>query len=44
VQAWNLLGGEVNWAGLPIVAELLGITDIDLLVRQLALIRDFNHV
>jgi len=40
---WNLLGGEIDWAGLPVVAELFGITDIELLIKQLALIRDFHH-
>jgi len=43
VQAWNLLGGAIDWTGLPVVAELLGIADIDLLIRQLALIREFQH-
>jgi hypothetical protein len=34
------MGGQIDWAGLPIIVELLGIADIDLLIRQLTLIRD----
>jgi hypothetical protein len=39
ISAWNTLGG-MDWAGIPVVAELLGIDDIELLIRQLILIRD----
>lgn len=39
VTAWNMLGG-LDWAGLPIVAELLGIEDLEMLVVQLVVIRD----
>lgn len=39
MQAWNLMGG-LDWTALPIVAELLGVEDIDLLVAQLVAIRD----
>jgi len=34
--------GGLDWAALPIVAELLGIDDIDELIHQLATLRD-NH-
>jgi hypothetical protein len=40
VQAWNLLGGVIDYTGLPIVAELLGVADIERLIYQLVLIRD----
>lgn len=30
----------LEWAGLPIVAELLGIEDVETLVRQLIAIRE----
>jgi len=43
LRAWNLLGG-LNWSGLETVAELLGIQDIEWLVDQLTIIRDFNRV
>jgi hypothetical protein len=39
VRAWNLLGG-IDWAGLPLVAEILGYDDIELLITQLVVIRD----
>jgi len=39
VMAWNLLGG-LNWDGLPLVVEMLGIDDVDALVRNLVTIRD----
>ena len=41
IQAWNLLGG-MDWAGLPLVADMLGIEDIEMLAAQLATIRDFQ--
>lgn len=45
IQAWNLLGG-MEWAGISRVADLLGIEDEEMLITQLAAIRDFrknNH-
>lgn len=32
--------GGIDWAALPIVVEMLGIEDVDRLVRQLATIRE----
>jgi len=43
IKAWNLLGGQIDWAGLPVVAEMLGIDDIELLVMQMMQIRDWKH-
>lgn len=39
VRAWNLLGG-LEWSGLEIVANILGIEDIEMLVVQLKALRD----
>lgn len=39
MQAWNIMRG-IDWAALPVVCELLGITDIETLVEQLIIIRD----
>ncbi len=39
VRAWNLLGG-VEWAGIELVAETLGYTDLELLMHQLVVIRE----
>jgi hypothetical protein len=38
---WNLLGG-IDWSGLPVVAEMLGIDDIEQLVRDLVTVREFQ--
>jgi hypothetical protein len=38
-----MLGGEIDWAGLPIVVEMLGIADVELLVKQMLLIRDSQN-
>lgn len=42
VRAWNLMGG-IDWAGLPVVVEMLGIVDVGLLVEQLVLIREHQR-
>lgn len=36
------MGGLIDWAALPVVAEMYGITDVDSLVRDLVTIREFN--
>ena len=33
-----MLGGRIDWAGLPIVAELLGLEDLEMLIMQLNII------
>ena len=42
VEAWNTLGG-LEWAGLEVVAEMLGVRDIEGLVADLTVIRDFHQ-
>ncbi|MGZ8916224.1 MAG: hypothetical protein ACXW1Z_24345 [Methylobacter sp.] len=37
-----MLGGTIDWTGLPVVVEILGIDDVELLVKQLLLIRQFQ--
>jgi hypothetical protein len=39
IRAWNIMGG-IDWAALPVIAEMLGIGDIETLVLQLVAIRD----
>lgn len=34
--------GGLDWAALPIVAEMLGIEDVETLIMQLTIIRDHN--
>lgn len=43
VLAWNMMGGVVDFAALPIVSSVLGVDDVELLVRELCLIRDFKN-
>jgi len=38
-----MLGGEIDWAGLPVVVEMLGIDDVEMLVKQMLLIRDSQN-
>lgn len=40
VQAWNQLGGELEWQGVPFVVEMIGIRDVEILIAQLTAIRD----
>ena len=42
IQAWNLMGG-MDWAALPIVVEMLGVSDPETLIQQLAAIRDHQR-
>lgn len=39
IRGWNLCGG-MDWAAIPIAAEILGITDVERFVRSLCAIRD----
>ena len=39
VRAWNLMGGTIDWAGLPVVAQVVGMDDLELLAEGLAQIR-----
>lgn len=41
IRAWNLMGG-IDWAALPDVIEMFGFKDPELLIRQLAAIRDYH--
>jgi hypothetical protein len=42
ILAWNMMGGVVDFSALPIVSAVLGVDDVELLVRELCLIRDFK--
>lgn len=33
----------MDWEGLPIIAELIGVVDVELLAVQLLIIRDFAN-
>jgi hypothetical protein len=38
-RAWELMGG-LDWTALPLVAEMLGVKDVESLVHQLVTVRD----
>lgn len=42
VRAWNLMGG-LDWQALPIVAEILGIAEIEPFIARLLAIRDWQR-
>jgi hypothetical protein len=42
IRAWNLMGGEIDWAAIPILCPMFGITDVELFVVQLTTLR--NHM
>lgn len=35
--------GGIDWDALPVVAEMLGIEDVETLILQLIEIREFNN-
>lgn len=39
VAAWNVMGG-LDWNALPVVVEMLGIGDVEMLIAQLCVMRD----
>jgi len=34
------MGGAIDWAALPVIAEMLGFDDVELLIHLLVKIRD----
>lgn len=40
LDIWNLMGGEINWAALPLLAEMKGVQDIEMLIIGLTAIRE----
>ena len=42
VAAWNLMRG-IDWAALPVVVELFGVREPEILIAQLVAIRDQQH-
>jgi len=43
VVAWNLMGGAVQWEAVEPIASLLGIADIEGLMRGLVTVRDWQE-
>jgi len=40
LEAWDLMGGRIDWAALDTVSALLGAEDVELLIARLIAIRD----
>ena len=40
MQAWNLMGGEVNWGAVDAICEMLAYNDPERLVRGVCYVRD----
>ena len=36
------MGGTLDWTALPVIAEMIGVEDIELLVQRLAAIRTWQ--
>jgi hypothetical protein len=46
MRAWRLLAtgmGGWDWQGLPVVVELLGVTDIEALIERLQTIKTYRR-
>lgn len=46
IRAWALLAngmGAIDWAGLAVVVELLGITDVESLIGRLQTIKTYRR-
>ena len=46
IRAWALLAngmGAIDWAGLAVVVELLGITDVEQLIGRLQTIKTYRR-
>ncbi|HQK89326.1 MAG TPA: hypothetical protein PLU25_17015 [Acidobacteriota bacterium] len=41
--AWNLMGGCIDWGALPWVADYLGIDDLDAVILDMTVIRDWQR-
>ena len=37
------MGGDIDWSALPIVADFIGIEDVEALLMQLVVIRDWKR-
>lgn len=42
MQAWNIMGG-IDWQALPIVVDMLGISDPENLIYQLVTLREHQR-
>ncbi|MDJ0792442.1 MAG: hypothetical protein QNJ71_11145 [Acidimicrobiia bacterium] len=40
IEAWNMLGGQIDWSALPVICDILDIVDPETLARDLVTMRD----
>jgi len=36
---WNMMDGQIDWAALPLLVEVYGVDDIEILLAELMAIR-----
>lgn len=41
IRAWNLMGGQIEFSAVPMLAHELGFDDVTLLLEGLDVIRDY---
>ena len=40
MRAWNMMGQQLDWSALPVIAELFGIDDVEEFSDDILCIRD----
>jgi hypothetical protein len=40
ILAWNWMGGEIHWPAFEAIADVLGVDDVELLIRAVVSIRE----
>jgi len=40
LHAWNIMGGRIDWAAVPVLAEAYGIEDLELFIDLLGTIQE----
>lgn len=43
VRAWNMMNGAIDWQALPIVSEVLGVSDQEQFIYELLAVRDYQR-
>ena len=43
VEAWNMMGGELNWQAIPILVDMLEVQDVEKFIREIVQIRNFKN-
>jgi len=41
LDAWSLMGGQIDWSALPFLVELYGIRDPDIFLAELVAVREY---